>query len=121
MKIIACLTVIAFIVTGCTTLRPISQSQNEIQKPISYKEIIRSGDKVRITTTDGKQYKFKVTSVTDDYINGKDIEILTTEIKAIEKRQFSMGKTTLLVAGIAYLLYEIGLILSAPAAILSGG
>jgi hypothetical protein len=91
------LTIIAFIVTGCTTLRPISQSQNEVQKPISYKDIIRSGDKVQITTADGKEYTFKVTSVEDGFIKGNDTEIVVKDILSIKKAEISKGKTWALI------------------------
>jgi hypothetical protein len=121
MKIIACLTSIAFIVTGCTTLRPMQLSRSEDSERIIIGNSIHSGDKVQITTSDGKEYTFKVTSVEDDFIKGKDVKIPVKDITAIEKRKFSRLKTTFLIGGIVYTLYIIGEMLAAPAFILSGG
>ena len=103
MKIIACLIVIAFILIGCTTLRPVEFSQATVQQRISAGDLIKPGDKVKIITTDEKQYELNVISVADGYIKGKDIEIPINEIALVEKRKLSIGKTSLL-GGAMFLL-----------------
>jgi hypothetical protein len=100
MKIIACLTVIAFIMTGCTTLRPVELSQPIIQERILAGDLIRPGDRVQITTIDGKIHEFKVISITDGIIKGKDMEISVNNIMQVEKRTVSPLKTVFLVVGI---------------------
>jgi hypothetical protein len=102
MKIIACLTMIAFILPGCTTLRPIELSQSTIQERIFSGDLLHPGDRVEITTNDGKHFEFKIMSVTDGYIKGKDIEIPIKDISLVEKRETSIGKTVALVG--AFLL-----------------
>ena len=104
MKIISCLTIIVFILGGCATPRSIPQSQSPVQDRISFSEMIDSGDHVRIITNDGGKYDFKVTSITDEYIKGKDVEIAVKDIKQVEKYEFSAIKTIGLVGGSAILI-----------------
>jgi hypothetical protein len=104
MKIIACLTIIAFTITGCTTLRPVELSQSTVQQRISSGDLIKAGDKVKIITTGEKQYDFKVISIADGYIKGKDIEIPIKDIALVEKYKISIGKTSLL-GGAVFLLF----------------
>jgi hypothetical protein len=77
-------------------------------RPIEY--AVSSGDKVRIRTTDGKGYNFKVISVDADMVVGKDVEILTKDILSVEVQEDTSLKkslTTLLivVASVALLGY----------------
>ena len=110
MKIIACLTVIAFILTGCTTLRPIQLSPEALQRNIMAGYLVKPGDEIKITTIEGKQHKFKVISITDGVIRGKDVEIPIKDISQAEKRTFSIGKTSGLVGGMLGVLYTAALI-----------
>ena len=103
MKIIACFTIFVFILSGCTTLRPIKLSQPAVQERISSGDLIHPGDKVRIFTINSKQYDFKVISVEDGYVKGKDVEIAVKDIAQVEKSEISKGKTALL-AGAALLI-----------------
>ena len=106
MKLIAAIIVI-FVASGCSTLKPVEMSPEKLHERISMGEMIQVSDSVRIVTTDGDNHKFKVTAVTADHITGKDIEILITDIVAVETREFSGGKTAALAAGSAVLLYAI--------------
>jgi hypothetical protein len=100
MKIIAGLTVIAFIMTGCTTLKPVELSQPIVQERILTGDVIKPGDRVQITTTDGKIHESKVVSITNGIIKGKDMEISVNDIMQVEKRKASPVKTVFLVVGI---------------------
>lgn len=91
--------VIALATSGCTTLKPVEMSPEELQQRIAAGEIIEVGERVKVVAKDGKVYEFKVTEVTADQISGKDVEISVADIIAIETREFSGGKTTALVAG----------------------
>jgi LEA14-like dessication related protein len=75
IKIIVCITVIAFIISGCTTLRPVDLIPPSLQDRITQGDLIKPGNRVRITTTDEKTYKFRILSVSDGYVKGKDVEI----------------------------------------------
>jgi len=100
MKIIASLTIIVFILSGCTTLRPVELSQPVIQERITAGDLIKTGDRVQITTIDGKVHALKVISINDGTIKGKNIEIAVNDIMQVEKRKISTVKTVFLVVGV---------------------
>lgn len=106
MKIILPIIVI-FAVCGCSTLKPIDMSPEQLHDQISRGEIVKAGDSVRIVTIDGETHKFRVTAITSDQISGKDTTIPIANIVALETRVFSGGKTAALTAGSVVLLYVI--------------
>ncbi len=105
MKLIS-MFVIVLIFSGCTTLKPVELSPEQLHERISTGEVIQAGDDVKLITADGEQHEFKVIAVTNDRIMGEDIEIPIVDIIAVETREFSGGKTAVL-AGSAYLLYAL--------------
>jgi hypothetical protein len=115
-KIVSILVAINFI--GCTSLQPIEAEPNELQDRIRHDNIVNVGDRVKVFTDDGKEYRFQVTAIDAETIRGDDITLLVNSIVALESRGISIGKTTLLtgsVVGIAFLIA----IAIAPAAILA--
>jgi hypothetical protein len=104
MKTIAFFTIIVFILSGCTTLRPIELSRSQVQEGISHGDLVHAGDNVKIITNDGKQHQFKVISVSDGYVKGEAVEIPIKDIDLIEKRRVSIGRTALL-SGAGFLLF----------------
>jgi hypothetical protein len=99
MKIIACITVAAFILTGCTTLRPVQSSPQTLQEDITSRSLIKAGDRVKITTANGQQYEFKVVSLEDGHIKGEGVDVQVKDVAQVEKREVSTGKTALLAGG----------------------
>jgi hypothetical protein len=104
MKIIACLVIIVFVFSGCTSLKAIQKSRSEIQEGLTRGDLVHPGDKVRIITNDGNQFDLKVVSIGNGYVKGQDVEISIKDIDLIEKRRISIGKTVLL-SGAAFLLF----------------
>jgi len=90
---------IILMVTGCTTLKPVELSPDQLQDRLPAGEIIQVGDSVVLTTADGNQHKFKVTSITNNYVAGKNVEVSIADIVAVGKRETSTVKTLLLVGG----------------------
>jgi hypothetical protein len=119
MKLIL-ITVVVLFAGGCSTMKPVEMSPEQLQQKISLGEIVKVGDSVQIATSDGKTRKFKVTAITDEHISGKEIEIPVEDIVAVQTKEFSGGKTTALAAGGVGLLYIIGSVVVAAAA-LGGG
>jgi hypothetical protein len=107
VKTITCMVIIVFLVSGCTTLRPIELSQSAIQQRISSGDLLYQGDRVEITTNDGKHYEFKVVSVADGYLKGKDVEIPIKDISLVEKRETSVGKTAVLAGAILLIVLTV--------------
>lgn len=91
--------ILALVGSGCTTLKPVEMSPEELQQKVAAGEIIEVGDRVKVVTSDGVVHKFVVTEVAADRVSGKDIDLPIADIIAVETREFSGGKTTALVAG----------------------
>jgi hypothetical protein len=85
--------------SGCSTVTPVEMTPEQVQKKISEGEVIGVGDTVKIATSNGEVYNFKVTAVTNQQILGDDIEIPIEEVVAIETKEFSAGKTAALAGG----------------------
>ena len=98
MKLILTLTAI-IVVTGCTTLKPVELSPEQLHDRIYAGEVIHEGDSVKIITSDGKHHRFKVTAITDQSVVGKEIQLPIVDIVAVETKEFSGGKTAALAGG----------------------
>lgn len=99
MKFITTIVVI-LLVAGCTTLMPIEMSPDELRAGIPAGELIQVGDSVVLTTADDKQHEFEVTSITDERIMGKDIEVPIADISDVKTREPSGVKTLSLMGGV---------------------
>ena len=95
-------------VTGCTTLKPVELSPDQLQNRIPAGEIIQVGNSVVLTTADDNQHKFKVTSITNNYVAGKNVEVPIADIVAVGTRETSTVKTLALVGGSILALYVAG-------------
>lgn len=119
-RIIILITVISF--AGCTTLRPIEGIPPELQQRITSDGLLKTGDRVLIVTTDNKSHKFNVTGIRSGLIEGKATSIPVDQVVSVQKREFSTGKTVVLIAGIVLViggLVAIAAANSAPAFALS--
>ena len=119
MKIVM-IVVMIFVLGGCTSMQPVEMQPVQLQKELVAGDIVDIGETVKLVTADGKEHKFKVASIGNDHISGKNEDILIKDIVAVETREFSAGKTAVLAAGsaaaLAYLLEA-----AAGAAFLAGG
>lgn len=89
IKMFACITILAVIVTGCATdtYKPFKLSEFEIQElGFSYADFIHVGDQVNVHTNDAKQYEFEVTSIDYKSIKGKDIQVSLTDISSVDRK-----------------------------------
>jgi hypothetical protein len=105
MKLTACVTLIAFVLCSCTTLKPVKISQPANDEVIQAKDLVHKGDSVRITTKDGKVYSFKVKSLIGNMIYGKGVTIDTRNISKVE-----INKNTIVgdaAKGIGNLIYGV--------------
>jgi len=87
---------------GCTTLRPSVLSTDEIRRQIDSGELLKPGDKVRLTTKDGAVHDFQVTAIdtVDGLVVGGKESVRVTDIVGVGKREIAVGKTIGLVIGI---------------------
>ena len=118
-KVISILVTVNLI--GCTSLQPIEAQPDELQDRIRHEQIVEVGDKVRIFTEDGKEHQFKVTSIDANHINGDSVTIPVDSIIALETREISIGKTTLLAGGTIGVAMILFLVIVAPVIFLAPG
>ena len=99
MKFIATM-VILLLASGCTTFKPVGLESEKLHEQLYAGEIIHVEDKVKIRTSDGIDYRFEVLEIKENRIVGSEVNIPIENIVTIDKREFSGGKTALLVGGI---------------------
>ena len=85
----------ASLVSGCTTLRPVSY------EPKSVPQNLNPGDDVRVTTRDGRVLEFTVQEFTEHSISGEKERVALSDIVQIDRRELNPGKSALLIGGIA--------------------
>jgi hypothetical protein len=93
-KFIIYLVVIAF-TAGCTTMR--SLPATDAQSLTSQLEV---GDEIKIMRNDDTDVTFKVSAVSDEGISGDGVFVAYSDIRQVQVRQSSTGKTVGLVAAI---------------------
>lgn len=111
-KLISILVVINLI--GCSTLQPIEAQPKELHDRIRHEHIVKVGDRVRIITEDAKEHQFQVTSIDANQISGESVTIPIESIVALETREISIGKTTLLAGGTIGIVFLLFLVIIAP-------
>ncbi len=97
-KFIIYLVLIAF-TTGCTTMRSLPATDAQ-----SLASQVEAGDKIKIIRNDFTDVTFEVGAVSDEGISGDGVFVAYSDIRQIQVRQFSTGKTVGLVAAIVAVL-----------------
>lgn len=123
MKMVFFPMLMIFSVVACTTLEPVDVPADELQEQLRNGALVAPGDRVRIVTADEAVHKFRVTeiSVEQDMVLGREHGVPIGEILALETREVSVGRTTLLTGGIGIGVATLIAIALAPAIILGGG
>lgn len=115
---VAAIVLLAF-VAACSTTRPVA-----LGTPSSLAEEVQPGDRVRLTTTDGRKLDFEVVRVEPEALVGDDLQVALDDIAVLEVTEISAGRTAAAVGGTGLAVFIImGLIVAAiaPALILAGG
>jgi hypothetical protein len=86
---------VAAVLNGCMTTKAIDP-----RSPAVVAQKVTVGDTVICTLQDGRQVTLTVTAVEADALQGATERIRFAEMIALERRQVSVGKTTLLTTGI---------------------
>lgn len=89
---------------ACTTLHPILEPAAQIQQQLGSGALLKAGDSVVITTNDGVSHSFSVTAVGAGHVEGRGVSIPIDQIASVEKREISVGRTLLVVLGVAVAL-----------------
>jgi hypothetical protein len=90
-RALALVTASLFLATGCTTMQsvPVKRASQGIERPD-----VNVGEKVVVTTNDGKKHEFKVTAVGNDALAGADERVAYTDIMAIDAQRATAGSGT---------------------------
>lgn len=105
--------------SGCRSLRPVTPDTTASQPAWN----LRPGDDVRLTLVDGRSVACTVAGVESGVIVAKDgARYPFTDIRAVERREVSAGKTAVAVGGgvLAAVLAAAILVVVATLSILSG-
>ncbi|WDE04840.1 hypothetical protein SG34_026595 [Thalassomonas viridans] len=102
MKFFSIILFALLLITGCTTLKPVQLSSNELQQQLSSGQLIKAGDELKVTLIDGKQLELEVVEVTPDTIIGNEHQVKISEIASLKTSEISVGKTALAAGGTAY-------------------
>jgi len=97
-KFIIYLVLIAF-AAGCTTMRSLPATDAQ-----SLASQIEVGDKIKISRNDYTDVTFKVSAVSDEGISGDGVFVAYSDIRQVQVRQSSTGKTVGLVAAFVLVL-----------------
>jgi hypothetical protein len=100
MKAFMVFCLIVCMVGGCTTLQPVANAPSDLSQHFNDGGVLQAGDRVVIKTSSGVTHRFRVRSVHDGAIYGDHDSVPFSEIAAVERRQFSGTKTTILVVAI---------------------
>jgi len=82
--------------SGCTTSRVVRHPQTS-----AIATLVKPGDVIDCTLRDGTDWKFKVVRVEPDALVGPSQRVKVQDLTYLKVRRFSLGKTLLLVAGVA--------------------
>ena len=80
--------------SACTTLQPLSNDAASLQQSL------HPGDQVELTTADGQDLRFKLAAVDASGLHGGGHDVAYTDIRSIDRRETSGGRTALLVLGV---------------------
>lgn len=79
---------------GCTTIQPLTASQSNLSSTL------KRGDSVEVTTSSGKQLKFKVDSVDASGVHGGGQTVAFNDIQSIDRKEVDTKRTMWVVLGV---------------------
>lgn len=94
------LAVLSFLLVGCTSLQPLDLSSAQVREHIRAGQIAQPGDRISVTTEDGRTQKFKVTGVTTSTVQGGDTDVSIDSIVSVRTKQRNRLRTALATTGI---------------------
>jgi hypothetical protein len=117
MKAICIIMVVVLAAGGCTSMREVDLSAEELQSQIRSGELAQPGNRVAVVTAGGMEHTFEVVAVTEDVIRGESVEVPIGDIVSVHTEQLSPGKTAVATGGTVAVVYVIGAVMTAFAII----
>jgi len=103
-KIIASLLISVFFCCSCTSYKAIREDTND------FRISLVAGDEIKVTKSDGKVLRLRYVEITDEILITQYFNIPLDQITKIEKRKFSVLKTTGLIIGVPLLIIGVGFV-----------
>src|SRR5262245_22929960 len=91
-QLLAALVVLSMV--GCTTVQPLTVGQSSLSSTL------KPGDQVEVTTSSGKQLKFKVDGVDANGVRGGGQTVAYNDIQSINRKEFDKNTTLWVVLGV---------------------
>lgn len=88
------------VLAGCSSMNPVKSKTVDLGTQIRSGHVVARGDSVEIVTTDGRQYRFRVTAIDETTVNGSEISVPIDTITELKVRKFSEARTAMLIGGI---------------------
>lgn len=85
---------VATSMVGCTTVQPLTASQSSLSSTL------KRGDSVEVTTSSGKQLRFKVDSVDADGVHGGGQTVAYNDIQSVDRKEVDTKRTLWVVLGV---------------------
>jgi hypothetical protein len=79
---------------GCTTVQPLTVN------PQGLSSTLKRGDQVEVVTASGQELKITIDSVDANGLKGSGQQVSFSDIRSINRRQMSVGRTALIVLGV---------------------
>lgn len=101
------LVLFVFLLGGCTSLQPVDLSSGELREQVRAGEIAQPGDRISVTTEDGKTQTIEVTEVTNDDVRSSNSNVPIDTIVTMRTKQTDTTRSVLAVAGSVAAVYVI--------------
>lgn len=86
---------------GCTSFKTVDLPADTLPGEIVAGNVVKPGDRVRVTRRGAEPVSFRVTEVRDGLLLGKGVSVPIDEIETLESREYSTGKTVALAGGVS--------------------
>ena len=104
---IAMMTVFAMLIVGCTSLQPVDLPAEEVRDQVRAGQIARPGERVSVTTEDGRTHDFKVVQVANGSVRGDAADVPIDTIVSVRTSQTDPVRTVLAAAGAVAAVYVV--------------
>lgn len=88
-------------------MQPVNLSSGELRAQVRAGEIAQPGDRISVTTEDGKTQAFEVTGVTDSAVQGGNSTVRIDSIVTMRTKQTDTTRSVLAVAGGVAAMYVV--------------
>ena len=101
----AMMTVLTILIGGSASLKPVDLPPGEVREQVRAGQIARPGQRVSVTTEDGRTHEFEVVQVDDGSVRGDAADVPIDTIVSVRAMQSDPTRTVLAVVGAVAAVY----------------